>query len=108
MTAEEIHIKKLKEIGYKDEPIKELVKQFHRQQKYLFAEEIHQEKLKLLGIGVVSTRFLFEWFDKQFETKKWETYADSKEEAEIKFKNRTYLMENSFDGKYKCYYINVC
>jgi hypothetical protein len=54
MTAEEIHIKKLKELGYKDEPIKELVSLFYRQQKYLFAEDIHKEKLKLLGISGVS------------------------------------------------------
>jgi hypothetical protein len=57
MTAEEIHIKKLKELGYKDEPIKEIVNRFHSQQKYLFAEKIHQEKLKLLGIGGVTPRY---------------------------------------------------
>ena len=68
MTAEEIHIKKLKEIGYKDESIKELVKQFHRQQKYLFAEDIYQEKLKLLGIANVSDT-LIAW--EQFKKANW-------------------------------------
>jgi hypothetical protein len=82
MTAEEIHIKKLKEIGYKDEPIKELVKQFHSQQKYLFAEDIHQEKLKLLGIGVVSNRrelliaTLYGWQDYNEQGISIEDYVD--------------------------------
>ena len=75
----------------------------------MYAEHIFEKWIKgqKLPIDSVSTRFLFEWFDKQLETKKWETYADSKDEAETKFKNRTYLMENSYDGKYKCYSINV-
>ncbi|QQY83405.1 hypothetical protein JJL45_05285 [Tamlana sp. s12] len=57
MTAEEIHIKKLKSLGYKDDYIQKIVDKFHEQHKYKFAEDIHQEKLKLLGIGGVSKRY---------------------------------------------------
>lgn len=41
-------------VDIRTEELKESVKQFYRQQKYLFAEDIHQEKL--LGIDVVTKR----------------------------------------------------
>ena len=48
MRAEEIHRNKLKELGYKDEAIEELVYKYIANCIYEFAEDYHQTKLKLL------------------------------------------------------------
>lgn len=53
MRAEEIHRKKLKELGYKDEAIEEIVSKYIANCTYEFAESYHAE---LLNLHIVSNR----------------------------------------------------
>lgn len=46
MTPEKLHRKKLKEIGYVDEAIEEIVFDFNKKGKYGFVEKYHEEILK--------------------------------------------------------------
>ena len=48
MNAETLHRKKLKEIGYNDNAIEELVYKYRDSAKYEFAESYHQEMIKHL------------------------------------------------------------
>jgi hypothetical protein len=50
MRAEEVHRKKLKELGYKDEAIEELVTRYIRNCTYIFAEAYHAELLKIKNV----------------------------------------------------------
>ncbi len=51
MRAEEIHRKKLKELGYKDQVIEELVTKYIANCTYEFAEAYHAELLNIDSVG---------------------------------------------------------
>jgi hypothetical protein len=52
MRAEEVHRNKLKELGYKDEVIEELVYKYIANCTYEFAESYHAELLNIDSVSV--------------------------------------------------------